>query len=163
MLDAFERDVGDADEVELALLAHVLEDAELLRQRDVRAAVVAQQPQVDEVHPLDAQRAQVGLHAGAQLVGGERRQPAAAVVATGADLGHELEALGVGMQRLADQVVDDVGAVVLRGVDVVDAQLDRAAQDRAGGVGVAGRAEDAGPGELHRAEADAVDGLVAQE
>ena len=45
---------------------------------------------------------------------------------------------------------------------MVDAELDRAAQDGAGGVGVARRAEHAGAGELHRAEADAVDGLVAE-
>ena len=36
------------------------------------------------------------------------------------------------MQGLADQVVDDVRAVVLRGVDVVDAELDRAAQHARG-------------------------------
>ena len=46
---------------------------------------------------------------------------------------------------------------------MVDAELDRAPQHGAGGVGVAGRAEDAGAGELHRAEADAADGLVAEE
>ena len=45
---------------------------------------------------------------------------------------------------------------------MVDAELDGAAQDGERGVGVAGRAEDAGAGELHRAEADPVDGLVAQ-
>ena len=45
---------------------------------------------------------------------------------------------------------------------MVDAELDRAAQHSTGGVGVARRSEHAGPGELHRAEADAVDGLVAQ-
>ena len=66
------------------------------------------------------------------------------------------------MQRVVDELVDDVGAVVLRGVDVVDAELDRAAQDGAGGVEVAGRAEDALAGELHGAEADAVDGLVSE-
>ena len=43
------------------------------------------------------------------------------------------------------------------------AELDRPAQHRSRGVGVAGRPEDAGTGELHRAEADAVDGLVAHE
>ena len=46
---------------------------------------------------------------------------------------------------------------------MVDAELDRAAQHGARGIGVAGRAEDAGAGELHRAEADAVDGLVAED
>jgi site-specific DNA-cytosine methylase len=58
------------------------------------------------------------------------------------------------VQRLADQVVGDVGAVELRGVDVVDAELHGAAQDRTRAFGVARRAEDAGAGELHGAVAD---------
>ena len=37
----------------------------------------AEHAQVHEVHPLDAQRPQVVLHAGAELVRGERRQPRA--------------------------------------------------------------------------------------
>ena len=121
------------------------------------------QTEVDEVHPLHLQRAEVVLDAGAQLGRTLGGQPRAPVVAAAADLRDELQVLRVGMQGLADQVVDDVRAVVLSGVDVVDAEFDRAAQHGAGGVRVARRAEHAGTGELHRAEADAVDGLVAHE
>ena len=98
----------------------------------------------------------------AQLRRGQRRQPGAVLVTAGAHLGDELEVLRVGVQRLADEVVDDVGPVVLGGIDVVDAELDGAAQDGAGRVGVTGRAEDARPGELHGPEADPADGLVAE-
>ena len=66
------------------------------------------------------------------------------------------------MQALADQVVDDVRAVVLSGVDVVDAEFDGAPQHSTGAVRITRRAKHARTGELHRAEADAVDGLVAQ-
>jgi hypothetical protein len=45
---------------------------------------------------------------------------------------------------------------------VVDAELDGAAQDRAHSLGVRRRPKDAGAGELHRAEADAANGLVTQ-
>ena len=45
---------------------------------------------------------------------------------------------------------------------MVDAELDGAPEHGAGGVGVARRAEHAGAGELHGAEADPVDGLVAE-
>ena len=121
------------------------------------------QAEVDEVHPLHLQRSEVVFDAGPQLGGRLRGQPAAPVVAATADLGDELEVVRVGVQCLADQVVDDVGPVVLGGVDVVDAELDRAAQHGPGGVWIAGRAEHAGSGELHGAEADAVDGLVAEE
>jgi hypothetical protein len=90
------------------------------------------------------------------------RQPGAGVVAPAADLRDELEVLRVGIERVADQVVDDVRPVVLRGVDVVDAELDRASKHGPSTVGVARWPEHAGTGELHRAEADAVDWLVAQ-
>ena len=66
------------------------------------------------------------------------------------------------MERLANEVVDDVWAIVLRRVDVVDAELDRAAQDRAGTVGIAWRSEDARAGELHGAEADPAHGMGTQ-
>ena len=154
--------VAHADEVELALLAQVLELAELLGQRDGRPGAVVEQPQVDEVHALDLQRAQVVLDAGAQLGRALGRQPRALRVAARTDLRDELQALGVRVQGLADEVVDDVGTVVLRGVDVVDAELDRAPEHGAGGVGVARRPDDVRTGELHGAEAHPVDGLVAE-
>lgn len=57
---------------------------------------------------------------------------------------------------------DYVGAVELRGVDVVDAELHGALEHGPGGVAVLGRPEDAGAGELHRAEADTSDGMRAE-
>jgi len=74
-----------------------------------------------------AQAAQVVLDCRAQLLRALARQPAALLVAEGADLGDQHQALGVGMQRLADQLVRHVGSVELGGVDVVDTELDRAA------------------------------------
>ena len=56
--------------------------------------------------------------------------------------------------RRADELVGDVGPVVLRRVDVVDAQLDGPAQHRQGRVAVPRWAEHARAGQLHRAEAD---------
>ena len=40
------------------------------------------------------------------------------------DLGHEVQVVGVGVQRLLDDLVGDVGAVEVAGVDVGDAELD---------------------------------------
>jgi hypothetical protein len=68
------------------------------------------------------------------------------------------------MQCLADQVVDDIRAVELGGVDVVDAELDRASQDSARRLWIGGgRAEHVRARQLHRAEADAFDRLLAEE
>ena len=77
------------------------------------------------------------------------------VVTIPADLAHEDEVLGIGVQRGVDQLVRDVGPVVLGGVDVVDAQLDGPAQDGERRLPVAWWTPDARTGELHRAEADA--------
>ena len=76
------------------------------------------------MHALDLQGAQVVLDAGLQLGGGVRRQPAPGVVAPRADLGDEREVVRVRVQRLPDQVVDDLRPVVLRRVDVVDAEFE---------------------------------------
>ena len=62
-----------------------------------------------------------------------------------------------------DQFVDDVGPIELGGVDVIDAELDRTPQDRTRRVGVTRRAEHAGARELHGAETDPPDRLVAEE
>ena len=145
LLGGPEGHVRDADQVELALRAERLELAELVGERHVRAAVAVHAAEVDEVHPLDAQRAQVVLDALAQLGRPQRREPGAVLVAAGADLRHQLQVRRVGVQRLPDQVVHDVRPVVLGGVDVVDAELDRAAQNGARTVRVAGGPNTRGP------------------
>ena len=117
--------------------------------------VGGQQPQVDDGQPVHPEGAQIVLDTRAQLLGSLRGHPAAVGVTHRPDLGDEGEVVGVGLQRLADQRVGDVRAVVLRRVDVVRAELDGATQDRDGLAVVPGRTEDARAGKLHRAEADA--------
>ena len=64
---------ADPDQVELALAAQILEGAQLLGEQVARGFERVDQAQVDEIHPLDPQRAQVVLDAGAQLGGKLRR------------------------------------------------------------------------------------------
>ena len=66
------------------------------------------------------------------------------------------------MQRLADQVVGDVRAVEVAGVDVIDAARHRFAQDGDRGVVVLRRSEHVRAGKLHRAVAESLDGAVAE-
>ena len=66
------------------------------------------------------------------------------------------------MQRLADDLVGDVRAVEVAGVDVIDAARHRLAQHGERRVAILRRPEHAGPGELHRAIAHAVHGAVAE-
>ena len=66
------------------------------------------------------------------------------------------------MQRLADELVGDVRAVEVAGVDVVHAARDGLAQHGQCRVVILGRAEHAGPGELHGAVAEPLHGAVAE-
>ena len=79
-----------------------------------------------------------------------------------ADLRDEEQVLRVGVQGLVDELVGHVGPVVLGGVDVVDPQLDRAAQHGERRVAVPGRTQHARTGELHGAEADPTDGPASE-
>ncbi len=166
VLDLLDGDGGDPDPADLPLVAERDHRPELLLQRDgtgvLAAAVLVHPAQVDGGQLLGVQAAQVGLHVLAQLLGPLGRDPATARVAAGADLGDEREVVGVRVQRLTDQGVGDVGAVVLGGVDVVHAEVDGAAQDPDGLVVVAGRAHDAAARQLHRAVADAPHLAVAE-
>ncbi len=93
-----------------------------------------------------------------RLVGLSGGNPGALVVAPRADLGHQRQFLGVGVQRLADELVGDVGAVELCGVDVVDAQSSTARLRTAIAWSWSrGGPNTPGPGRLHGAEPDAID------
>ena len=62
------------------------------------------------------------------------------------------------MQRLADNLVGDVRAIQIAGVDVVDAARDGLAQHRERRAAIFRRPENPGPRELHGAVAEALDG-----
>ena len=66
------------------------------------------------------------------------------------------------MQRLADDLVGDMRAVEIAGVDVVDAARHRLAQHGERRVAILGRAEHAGPRKLHGAIAHALNACGRQ-
>jgi hypothetical protein len=114
--------------------------------------------QVDALQPEVAQ-AQLGLLA--QVLGPAQRLPPARALPGEAGLRRHHHAVGVRVQRLPDQQLGGERSVGVGGVDERDAELDRAAQHPHGAVGVGGVAPDAGPGQLHRAEAEPDDREVA--
>ena len=67
-----------------------------------------------------------------------------------------LEPLGVGVQRLADELLGHVGPVGVGGVEEVDAQLDGPSQHGNGPVVIIGGPPHAGAGQLHGAESEPV-------
>ncbi len=106
--------------------------------------------------------AEVVVDGGDEVVFAEGVGPALVGRALCADFGDEDEVAGVRVERVADELVDDVRAVEVAGVDVVDAGFDGGAQDSFGLFGVLGRPPDHGTGELHGAKAEAVHDAVAE-
>src|SRR5581483_10917020 len=80
----------------------------------------------------------------------------------GTDLGDDHEILGIGMERLADELVRDVRTIEVAGIDVVHARGDGLAEDGQRRVTILRWAEHAGPGELHGTVAEPLHDSVAE-
>jgi hypothetical protein len=127
------------------------------------AGAFGPEPQVDGVEDVHAEVREVLPDLGLEVGGLQRGVPAAVLATAGADLGDDAQVRRVGVERLPDQLVDHHGTVEVAGVDVSDACCDGFAQDGEGLVAVLGRPEDAGPGQLHGAEAHAAEDEVVGE
>ena len=102
-------------------------------------------PQVDDVERVQAEVLEVLVDGLRELLGLQRGLPAALGAAPRADLGDDVQVVRVRVQRLLDELVDDVRPVEVAGVDVGDAQLDGLAQDRDGRVRSLGGPKTPGP------------------
>ena len=89
---------------------------------------------VDDVEGVEAEVAKIVVDAVDEFLAREGVDPGFVRTAAGADLGDDDEVIGIGMERLADDLIGDVRTVEVAGVDVVDAGGDRLAQNGEGGV-----------------------------
>ncbi len=96
------------------------------------------------------QAAKVVFDAFTQLVRIAGPEDRTAVVSADCDLADDRQPVGVGIERVADQVVDHAGAVVLGRVDVIDSGGDRGPEHADGRCPVRWRPEGVRAGELHR-------------
>ncbi len=151
-------DVADSDVADEALFFELDEGGEWLFDGELGWTGGAADAEIDDIEGIYCQVAQVIVGALGQALGGEVGEPGFVLAAPGAELGDQDEILGVGVDGFAEDLVGDVGAVEVAGVDVVDAVFDGFANDAEGFGAVAGRAKDAGTGELHGSIAHAVDG-----
>lgn len=159
-----ERDTAEADRTDLALVAQCRHHGELVVEVDdlvafgAQAGPVVRTAQIDERDLFESEGGQVVLDTCAQLLGTLREAQRKGAIGVGgcSDLADHHDVL-LGADGLADHIVDESMAVELGGVDVVDPQLDGAAQQRHGRLAVAREAF-----ELHRAEADAGDGAAGE-
>jgi hypothetical protein len=116
--------------------------------------------QIDDLQHIQAEMAQIVLHRAGEVPAGECRRPRLVRSAPGADLCDDHQAFGIGMDRLADDLIGNVGPVIVAGVDVVDPQPHGLAHHGKGSLTVRRRPEGHRSGELDGAIADAVQGKV---
>ncbi len=79
-----------------------------------------------------------------------------------ADLCGDAQPIGIGPEGLAYEILGHERAVGVGGVDEIDAELHRPSEDSDGGRRVGGGTPDARAGELHRAEAQSMNGELAE-
>ena len=123
---------------------------------------VSHDPEVDDFERIEPETAEIVVHRALKLGRRHRRDPRCVGAAPGADLGDDDEIVGIGVERLADQLVGDIGAVIVAGVDVIDAARHRLAQHRDRARAVLRRPEHSRSRELHRAIAHALHDAVAE-
>ena len=148
MPELFKADIAQAYPGDEALVAGRYHRGELVIEARVDAPVTGQ-AEVNGRQLADPQAAQIALDALAQVVRIVGRADGGAVVWTDRDLADDRQPAGVGVERFADQVVDDARAVVLGRVDVIDPGGYRGAEYADGGRPVRWRPEGEWAGELH--------------
>ena len=112
---------------DLALLLQLGERAELVGERDLGVDAV----QLDQVDPVDPEVAQRSSTCCLRYAGRPTAVHSPGPVPGEAGLGGDDQVVGVGVQRLGDDLLADDRAVGVGGVDEVDALLDGGAERRA--------------------------------
>jgi len=150
-LDVGDRHLAQAGEADDLVIDELADGGELLVARHLRVDAV-ELPQVDA---FDAEIGAALLRLGDQVVGSAARHPVAGAGPRQAGLGGDDEAIVRG-KHLADEPLRHLGAVRVGRIDESDAEL-RHAFERAQRLrAVGGLAPDAGAGDAHGAEAEAV-------
>jgi hypothetical protein len=162
LLELREGDVAEAEMAYQALPLELGQRGEAFLDRSFLGSLDAADAQVHRVDRIDAEVAQIVVDAGDQVGRLARRDPGCIAAAHRADLADNGEIVRIGMERFADDPVDDMRPVKVAGVDMVDAARHRGAKHGDRRVAVAGRAEHAGTGELHRAIAHPLHVAVAE-
>ena len=119
--------------------------------------------QVDHIEDIQSEVPEIVVNGAREVRRGERGNPRRVRAAYCSDLGHDHEVIGIGMKCLANELVGDVRAIVIAGVDVVDSPRDGLAKHGEGRLAILGRAKHPRSGELHGTIAHTVHGAVAQE
>jgi len=117
--------------------------------------------QLVEVDALELQALEVAVDGALEVLGPAIWIPGARAWPQQAALRGDDQVFRVWMQRFGDQLFVHVRAVAVGGVEEIQAQVVRLAQHGVRGGTILRRSPDVGAAYAHRAEAEAVDGQVA--
>ena len=151
-------DLRQPDVADLAFLLQLDQLTDLVFERELVVDAV----QLKQVDGVDAEPAQTQFRFLAQIGREAQRNPHVGPGAQQSRFGGDDQPV-VGMQRLADDLFGEVGAVGVRGVDEVDAEFGRPPQHADRFVPIGRRAPNALAGQTHCAVAEAVDREIAAE
>src|SRR5258708_11301256 len=118
--------------------------------------------QMDQGELFQPEPIQIIFDGGLELLWTRLCDPAFIRAAPTANLGADDEPGWIGIQGLNDQAIGDERTVVRGGVQVIDAELDRPAQDAARLLRITWLTPYAGPGGRHVAKRHAGEGYVPQ-
>ena len=124
LLDLPRLDLGKPHVEDFAFLLQLLDLTERLFDRDLRVDAM----KLPEIDALQLQRAQAEFDLLPKVLGPANRKPLSGSLPGESALGRDDHSLRVGRKRLSDQLLADLRAVGVRGVDEVDAKFHRAAK-----------------------------------
>ncbi len=105
------RDVAQADVADEALALEFGEGGQRFGDGGVARRVDTADPEIDDIEHLQAQIPKIIVHGRAQLIAGESHVPGLVGLPARADLGDDDQIAGIRVERLADDLIGDVGAV----------------------------------------------------
>src|SRR5438552_19180901 len=118
------------------------ERSQWLLDRSLRWFRKSADPKIDHIQSVEAEVLQVVVSAVDELLSRESRNPGGVCTPSCAELGNDHQTLRIGMKRLLDDLIGDVRTVVVAGVDVVHAGLDRLSKNSNGAIHITRRSKD---------------------
>src|SRR4051794_34246882 len=114
------------------------------------------------VEPLEMEIAKIMLATDAQLLGAGGCSPPFVGKSLATELGGDHQIARVRVKGLEDEAVRDMGTVVPSGIDEVDAEVHRAAEEPLRALGIVGLPPHVFAGEAHGSVAEALNFEVAE-
>ena len=157
-LEVLKGHVGQGDVADLSLLLQ----AGQCFHRGVEGDRGVGNVELVDVDAIEMQAGQAAFDRLFKMFGAGVVNPLARTDARPSTFGGDHQTDWIGSERFGNQLLGDIGAIGVGGVDEVDSKLNGATQCRECSSAIVGRSPDAFAGEAHGAVTEAVDGEIAE-